>query len=86
MTVGQREALFLVGVSGLTYDEAAELSVALSVRSESCFPCKANLAPQLGAGHISFLRHPRNQVGCNRATPPPARILAHEQFRGCYSG
>ena len=84
MTVGQREALFLVGVSGLTYGEAAGIAgCAIGTIKSSRFPCKANLALQVGRPDTSsFLRRrlPHTQSGCNRATLPPARILAPEQF------
>ena len=65
MTVGQREALFLVGVSGLTYGEAAEIAdCAIGTIKSRAFRARQILLRKLGARAHQF-----------PSPPPPARSV-----------
>ena len=74
MTVGQREALFLVGVSGLTYDEAAGIvGCAIGTIKSRVFRARQILLCKLGARTHQFPWPPSPaQSGrlqpCNAAT------------------
>jgi RNA polymerase sigma-70 factor, ECF subfamily len=66
LTAGQREALFLVGVSGLTYDEAARIGgCAVGTIKSRVFRARQILLDKLGG--------PKSQI---RPLPPPAQTAA----------